>query len=142
MSCDLSRTGIVVTRASHQAEPLCNLIKAHGGHVVHFPVLEIQPLKPTTFTASINDCDIIIFISPNAVSCGLAALSNPPQLHNKTVAAVGKATARTLEEEGVAVDILPKGSADSETLLKHPQLQQVKGQNIVIVRGEGGRPLL
>jgi uroporphyrinogen-III synthase len=142
VSCNLSSTGILVTRATHQAEPLCNLIKAQGGHVIHFPVLEIQPLKPDTFTASTNSSDIIIFISPNAVHCGLAALNSRSQLHNKLIAAVGRATARTLETEGVTVDILPQGSADSETLLQHTQLQQVEGKSIVIVRGEGGRPLL
>jgi len=142
VSCELSNTGVLVTRATHQAEPLCNLIEAHGGHVIHFPVLEIHPLKPATLTTSINDSDIIIFISPNAVRCGLAALSNRSPLQNKKIAAVGKATARSLEAEGVVVDILPQGDADSETLLTHPELQQVEGQQIVIVRGIGGRPLL
>ncbi len=142
MHCDLSNIGILVTRATHQAEPLCNLIEAHGGRAIRFPVLEIQPLKPASLTTLINDSDIIIFISPNAVRCGLATLSGRLQLQNKKIAAVGKTTARVLEAEGVVVDIVPQGDADSETLLAHPELQRMKGKRVVIVRGIGGRPLL
>lgn len=142
MSCDLSDTGILVTRASHQAEPLCNLIKAHGGRVVFFPVVEIQPLQSTVLISSICNSDIIIFISPNAVHCGLAALNKHSQLSGKKIAAVGKATARALKAEGIVVDIMPLGESDSEALLAHPGLQQVMGKTVVIVRGVGGRPLL
>ncbi len=142
MNCDLSDTGILVTRASHQAESLCNLIKAHGGRVVLFPVVEIQPLQPTTLISSICNSDIVIFISPNAVHCGLAALNKQSQLSGKKIAAVGKATARALKAEGVEVNIVPQGKSDSEALLAHPGLQQVMGKAVVIVRGIGGRPLL
>ena len=142
MSCDLSGCGILVTRASHQADPLCHLIAAHGGHVIRFPVLEIQPLRPAAITESVSHADIIIFISPNAVSCGLTALNDPSLLRNKKIAAVGKASANLLEAEGVHVDIMPQGGADSEALLAHPALQQIEGRRVVIFRGVGGRPLL
>jgi len=142
VSCDLSDTGILVTRASHQAESLCNLIKAHGGRVVFFPVMEIQPLQSTTLISSIYNSDIIIFISPNAVHCGLAALNKRSQLNDKKIAAVGKATAYALKAEGVEADIVPQGKSDSEALLAHPGLQQVMGKTVVIVRGVGGRSLL
>ncbi len=142
MTCDLSDIGILVTRASHQAEPLCNLIKAHGGRVLFFPVMEIQPLQPNTLISSICNSDIVIFISPNAVHCGLAALNERSQLSGKKIAAVGKATAHALTAEGIEVDIVPLGRSDSEALLAHPDLQQVMGKAVVIVRGVGGRPLL
>ena len=142
MNCNLSGTGVLVTRAAHQAEPLCDLIEAHGGKAVRFPVLEIRPLQPAALPESVSSSDIIIFISPNAARCGMVAIGGIQRLVGRTIAAVGKMTARTLEAAGLTVSIVPQGEADSEALLAHPELQQVNGKRIVIIRGEGGRALL
>ena len=142
MSCDLSGTGVLVTRAAHQAEPLCKLIEAQGGRAVRFPVLEIEPLKPADLKQDIKHSDIVIFISPNAVRCGMDALGDTALLNGRQIAAVGKATAHALIEAGVQVTIVPEQQADSESLLAHPLLQQVSNKQIVIIRGIGGRALL
>jgi uroporphyrinogen-III synthase len=47
-----------------------------------------------------------------------------------------------LQQQGYPVDILPEEQFDSEGLLAHPALQNVNGLSVLIVRGEGGRPLL
>ena len=57
-------------------------------------------------------------------------------------AAVGAGTRRELERHGVRGVIAPKEGADSEALLKEPELQQLARKRIVIFRGEGGRALL
>jgi uroporphyrinogen-III synthase len=56
--------------------------------------------------------------------------------------AVGKATAAALTEAGYRVDLVPRRRFDSEGLLALPQLQQLAGSKVLIVRGEGGRALL
>lgn len=143
MRCDLSSMGILVTRADHQAEPLCRLIEASGGRTVRFPVLEIQPQKPDDLLKLLNDSDILIFISPNSVHYCLSAIDNNPHLINrKIIAAVGQATASALEAAGISTTIVPQERADSEALLAHDELQQVEGKQITIVRGAGGRALL
>ena len=56
--------------------------------------------------------------------------------------AVGRATAAALSELGLAPDLVPERGFDSEALLALPALTQVAGKRVLIVRGEGGRPLL
>jgi uroporphyrinogen-III synthase len=144
--CDLTGIGVLVTRAIHQAGPLCDLIQAQGGRPQLLPALEIcDPLDPApvkNLLAQLDRFDIAIFISPNAVTHGLALLPShalPPGLK---IGAVGAGTARALQYAGVETHILPEGRFDSEALLETPALQQVTGQRIIIFRGEGGRPLL
>jgi uroporphyrinogen-III synthase len=58
------------------------------------------------------------------------------------VFAVGTATARALQTRGIADVIVPEDAADSEALLRLPQLEDVRDLRALIVRGEGGRELL
>ena len=61
----------------------------------------------------------------------------PPRLE---VAAIGQATAEALREAGFTSVLSPRERHDSEALLALPRLQtRVKGQNIVVFRGQGGR---
>jgi uroporphyrinogen-III synthase len=55
------------------------------------------------------------------------------------VAAIGAATAEALRNSGLGPVISPAERHDSEALLGLAPLQVVKGQNIVVFRGEGGR---
>jgi uroporphyrinogen-III synthase len=86
--------------------------------------------------------DSVIFISPNAAQFGLAAIRSAGHtLATSKVFAVGPGTTRALQGQGVTEIITPPGQ-DSEALLALPQLQDVAGKRVVIVRGEGGRALL
>jgi uroporphyrinogen-III synthase len=58
------------------------------------------------------------------------------------VAAVGKKTAQALVNNGINATLVPSDTFNSEALLALPELQQVSGQKISIIRGEGGRELL
>ncbi len=138
----LAATTIVVTRPAHQAGPLCRLIEAQGGTAINFPSMEIETShQPQPFLQRLEQFDIAIFISANAVEYAAlhmpAAL--PPQL---IVAAVGKQTATLLQQQYQRPILAPTAGADSEALLALPELQQVEGSRVLIVRGEGGRELL
>ncbi len=137
---------MLVTRAAHQSAPLCELIRSHGGRPVAFPALEIcGPEAPAVIRsqlARLDRFDMAIFISPNAVTHSLAMLEEKSQLDRLKIAAVGKSTTRSLEQAGLTVATVPSGRFDSEALLEMPELQQVKGLQIIIFRGNGGRPLL
>lgn len=84
-----------------------------------------------------------VFTSVNAVDRALPLIWQrggfPSRLE---IAAVGQATARALERQGVTRCLRPEQGFTSEALLALPRFQQVAGQRIVIVRGEGGRELL
>ncbi len=144
--CDLSGIGVLVTRPEQQSASLCDLIAAQGGIPVPFPALVIlPPADPEGMAvrlAGSGPYHMAIFISPNAVRRGLAVLGGSMLPGNPRIAAVGQGTARALEKAGVHVDILPGERFDSEVLLEREELRQVKGQRVLILRGNGGRPLL
>lgn len=145
-TCDLSGIGVLVTRPASQSAPLCELIAARGGNPVSFPALEIQPPADLQGVAArltgSGPYDMAIFISPNAVSYGLQLLDGASLPGNPRIAAVGKGTARALEARGLEVNILPQERFDSEALLEMEELQQLQGRRVLILRGNGGRPLL
>ncbi len=151
----LGGRAILVTRPAAQAGALCTLIAAAGGEAVPFPMLEIIStwnvgLGCTDIEAkNVIKTDVIVFISPSAVSEGLAALSANGVTVERwpeaiAVAAVGRGTAASLARRGISKVIVPTHGADSEALAALPEFQPaaVAGRSILIVRGEGGREWL
>jgi uroporphyrinogen-III synthase len=90
----------------------------------------------------LDSYSLVIFISPNAVRYGLRLLAGRGLPARLQVAAVGDATARALESHNITPSILPSERFDSEALLELPELQQMTGREVLIVRGNGGRPTL
>ncbi|MFZ5524178.1 MAG: uroporphyrinogen-III synthase [Pseudomonadota bacterium] len=149
MTKDLALTGlkIVVTRPRDQAVQLMQRIEQAGGVPLLFPLLDIAPVQDTRVLheqiARLARFDLAIFISPNAVRYGMAAISAvgplPPLLK---IATVGQGSAKALRESGIANVMAPAERFDSEGLLALPELQDVSGWRVMIFRGDGGRELL
>ncbi len=132
---------VLVTRPEGQSEDLIQAIEGAGGEVIHFPVIKITGRSPETVAsefAALHSPEIVIFVSRNAVTHGLAAVRG----HTSKIAAIGPATVASLEAAGMDVDICPDNGFTSEQLLNHEALQDVDGLSIAIVRGESGRELL
>lgn len=144
--CALNGRGILVTRPAHQADALCALIEAAGGRPLRLPVLEIQPAADQDAVraglARLGDYDLAIFVSANAVHFALAALAPRPWPAQVAIAAVGAATARALQQRGLAVAHCPERDYTSEALLALPELQRMQGRRVLILRGDGGREQL
>ena len=144
----MSNKSVLVTRPLAQGKALCGAIEQAGGSVVHFPGIEIHPAENKTVVlsrlAEIGNCDWVIFISTNAVEYTDYWLEGDLRHHLNTtkVAAVGKATKKALEQQGIKVDLSPQEQFNSESLLARPELKDVSGKQILIVRGNGGRQLL
>jgi uroporphyrinogen-III synthase len=139
---------IAVTRPRDQAAPLMQCIAQAGGVPLAFPLLEIEAAELTLALreqfSRIPQAGLAIFISPNAVQYGMAALrvvgiELPSSLK---IAAVGQGSAKALRELGIPEIVAPTERFDSEGLLALPELQQVAGQRVMIFRGNGGRELL
>ncbi|MGO9445319.1 MAG: uroporphyrinogen-III synthase [Thiobacillaceae bacterium] len=138
---------IVITRPKEQAGHLAELIRQAGGEAVLFPLIEIQdPTDSQTLDERIdrlNDYDLAVFVSPTAVTRGIARITRrhtlPPTLQ---IAAIGQGSARELRRLGVAEVLVPEHRFDSAALLSLPEMQQMTGKRVVIFRGEGGRELL
>lgn len=145
MSCNLQGLSILVTRPEAQAEHLIELIDQAKGRPMRFPALDIQACAdPELARAELNwlmEADLAIFVSGNAVRYAFPLMPDDLSVSLK-IAAIGKATADALDEIGLPPDYLPKQSFDSEGLLALPQLQQMQGKRVLIVRGNGGRELL
>lgn len=143
----LEGVGVVLTRPRPAAETLAAPLAAEGARVFILPALAIEEVELTAplaaLLARLADFDLAIFVSANAVEKGLAMAARvaawPARL---PVAAIGEATARALRNSGVAEVISPPERHDSEGLLELSQLQSVKGENIIVFRGRGGRERL
>lgn len=143
----LAGRGIVITRPADQAAPLASLVRERGGRAILFPVIEIRDIEDATHVEAIigrlDDFDLAIFISPNAVARGWRAIHARRSLPSKlALAAIGGASARELQRLGGGEVIAPREGGDSESLLGLPELESVAGKRIVIFRGAGGRELL
>ncbi|MCL5059725.1 MAG: uroporphyrinogen-III synthase [Candidatus Thermoplasmatota archaeon] len=145
MTGALTGRTVLVTRPAQQAAALAQAIRATGGEAFEFPALAIEAVPVEALSAplaQLAEADIAIFISPNAAQFGMAAILAACGLPaSAEVFAVGPGTARALRARGVSGVVTPDGQ-DSEALLALPQLQDVAGKRVVIVRGVGGRALL
>lgn len=143
----LAGINILVTRPAHQSAFLAKSIRSMGGNPILFPVLEITDVPDLNpLTALINrldEFDWAIFVSPNAVNKAMPLINKQRSLptHLK-FAAVGKGSADTLKQYGIAKVLIPTENFDSEALLKCEELQNMMNKRVVIFRGNGGRQLM
>lgn len=143
---------VLITRPAHQAEKLVQLIEQHGGIAVRFPTMDIVGIATQT-DSDLNHQDSetfalpllsnfrwVIFVSANAVNFALKAIGGKiAQFEATQIAVIGQATAQTLESVGLKPALMPDQGFDSEAMLSLPPLQSVDQQDILIVRGRGGR---
>lgn len=143
----LDGLGVVVTRPLSAGQALAARLAREGATAWLYPALAIEDIEPgvelSGVLASLARFDVAIFVSANAVHKGLAAArrfgSWPRGL---AVAAVGEATAQALRNSGIEGVISPADRHDSDALLALGQLRDVRGRNIIVFRGEGGRERL
>ena len=142
----LSGIGIAITRPADQAKKLSALIEQAGGTAILFPLIEIAPLIDyNQFEAviqHIKDYDWAIFISSNAVQNGMPRLIKQTIPQMLKFAAIGPVTASELQSFGVKEVLIPNDRFDSESLLALPEMTNVFGKKILIIRGVGGRDVL
>jgi uroporphyrinogen-III synthase len=132
---------IVVTRPAAQASRFLALARAAGAACIPYPTLQIDRIALDDATRAQlrgRAWDWAIFTSANAVE---SALEQCPAPLAARYAAVGRATARTLERHGIKVEVCP-GSASSEGLLALPEFAALAERGVLLVKGSGGRELL
>jgi uroporphyrinogen-III synthase len=137
----LQGVGVLVTRPEQQAMPLCRLLEAQGASTLRLPVIDIRACERRSTSAppsAIQSFDFIVFVSANAVRFGAALLE---QRRDLTLAAIGPATAQSLNRSGYRVAIQPT-EYTTEGLLNHPQLQHLSGAKVLLIQGRDGRLLL
>ncbi len=139
---------VLIVRPQHADDPLIAELATLGCQVFEYPVLRIFPFAvdaPQVLTRMqcLGDYHKAIFVSRRAAQLTLSWWEWYGRQWPLKVEcfAVGDSSAQPLRAQGLEVTV-PARDASSEALLALPQLQQVGGQRILIVRGEGGRALL
>lgn len=146
MTLPLAGVQLALTRPPEQAQALTAAITAAGGQVLAFPLLDIVALDDTHACLQaiqpLSQFDWAIFISSNAVQYGMPLLQQQGIPATLQFAAIGPSTASQLHAAGVTRVLMPQGRYDSEALLALPEMQQMQGRRVLIVRGVGGRELM
>jgi len=144
---ELQGLRVLVTRPAEQAERLCERIAAAGGEAFCLPAIEILDPVDGFHLEHIIDAlagyDLAVFISANAVTCGLDAITRHGDWPDRVpIATVGAASAEALAPYGLSADLVPEHRFSSEALLALDELQDMHGRRVIIFRGNGGRELL
>ncbi|WP_158587164.1 uroporphyrinogen-III synthase [Motilimonas pumila] len=141
----MATANILVTRPQPHGAALANYLRQQGHQVTCFPLLAISenPAICELSSALTAPPDIIIAISDAAVTFShqylhQQGLNWPSQAQ---YLAVGQRTAATWYQLA-GVSALHPAHSDSENLLALPQLNPVSNARVLILKGNGGRPLI
>lgn len=141
-----NKYNILVTRPEHQAGTLCQLVNQQGWNAIRFPTLQIVAVENDLIKQqfeSLARYQWIIFISVNAVNFAISANNGKIDcFRDVSIAAVGKATEKALLANGIDVNLVPEINFNTDGLLATVEMNNVKHQACLIVRGKGGRELL
>ena len=150
MTNDLPLAGcrVLVSRAKKQAGALSSALRELGCRVIEIPFIEIR--KPTSYkpldTAlrSLHDYDWLILTSVNGVEALFARMEKLKQdsgnLAHLKIAAIGPATRKSIEAQGVRVQVTPKEYV-AESVVSALQ-HRVKGKRVLLVRAKVARDVI
>jgi len=140
-----------VGRARHQAGALSAELRKVGASVIEIPFIEIR--EPRSFKPldsalkSLEAYDWLILTSVNGVDAMWTRLrklratrSMGKRFAHLKVAAIGPATKKALEKQGMAVDVVPKEYV-AESVVRSLRAK-VKGKRVLIVRAKVARDVI
>jgi uroporphyrinogen-III synthase len=132
---------VVITRPAGTAAALVRRVRALGGVPLLLPGLALRgAIDKAAACAGLRVAlldELLVFTSPAAVRHAAALV---PLQTAATVLAVGQGTARALRRYGI--DAITPSRQDSEGLLEHPALQDLRGRRIALIGAPGGRGVL
>lgn len=141
---------VIVTRPLAQALGMAKRLTEAGYRVNVFPLLEIHPvsdLAPLRDALSrLEQFALVAFVSPNAIDASFGELKQWPR--SVPLAVMGEGSRRALAQHGVTdehFDITSphnRERTDSLTLLEALDIDKLRRQQVLILRGEAGRELL
>ena len=147
----LQGLNVLVTRPTPQQQSIREAIESLGGHVIHFPLIDIVPLRGTENiqeleqkVRALDSYQVLIFVSTNGARLGKKWFSNyAAKIPDKIdVIAVGPTTAKMVSTLFECPVMHSDTGMTSEDILSLPVLKEIVGKHIGIVRGKGGRELL
>ncbi len=141
---------VVVTRTRKQAGKLSAMLVSLGADVVELPVIRIAPPLDEKVLGeaveSAHEYDWIIFTSPNGVDAFFAKFferyNDARCLGKAKIAAIGPATAKSVANYHLAVDLIPESYVAEEVVNAFRQVGGVENLKILLPRAEGARDVL
>jgi len=140
---------IVITRPEAQSAEFADLLYEEGARVISFPTIKIVP--PENFDdldraiRDIERYDWIIFTSANGVRSFFDRLfhlgKDARDLKGVSICAIGPATARTVGNHGIRVDLIPE-SYISESVVSAFEKAGGAEKKILIPRAEVARDII
>ncbi len=139
---------VLVSRAKKQAGALSSALRELGCNVIEIPFIEIrkprsyQPLD--TALRNLQSYDWLILTSVNGVEALFARMErlklDAGDLAHLKIAAIGPATKKAIETQGVSVQLTPKEYvAESVVSALH---RRVKGKRVLLVRAKVARDVI
>jgi uroporphyrinogen-III synthase len=139
---------ILVTRAQAQAAELTSLLSAQGAEVIEVPTIEIRP--PASYAAldaalcHIAQYDWLVLTSASAVRALFDRLGEakiaPDKLRALSIAAIGPVTRKAIEEQGLAVAVMPERYV-AESVVDALR-DRVRGRRVLLVRAKIARDVI
>ena len=142
------KIALISTRPQKTNLQLSDELKKSEINLLSFPLTEIHPLNNYQIfdgvIKNIKTYQHIIFISTNAVHFFLERVKKLSlQIPKNLIFSSIGPTTKLLLQKKLSVDVhSPIKTFDSEHLLKEKIYNNVEGQKILIIRGEGGRETL
>lgn len=142
------KIALISTRPQKTNVQLSDELKNSEIELLSFPLTEIHPLNNYQIfdgvIENIKTYQHIIFISTNAVHFFLERVKKLSlQIPKNLIFSSIGPTTKLLLQKKLSVDVhFPIKTFDSEHLLKEKIYNNVEGQKILIIRGEGGRETL
>jgi uroporphyrinogen-III synthase len=144
----LSGWRILTTRAGKQSGGLAAPLREMGAEVIEIPTIEIKP--PGSYKAldaalkNITRYDWLVLTSVNGVEALFARLKKlriaPAKLAHLQVAAIGPATQREIEENGLKVSVTPDRYV-AEAVVESLK-GKMEGKRVLLVRAKVARDVL
>lgn len=131
---------VLITRPAGQHEAFARSCESLGFTVSLLPCIEINsyPVTALHLTHILKSCQNVLFTSANAARLAHQIVPMPWQNHR--IHAIGAATARTLEQAGQKLSLVPQSPYNSESYLQ--QLKERLPESLLIIKGRGGRALV
>lgn len=139
---------VLVSRARKQAGALSGLLAEQGATVLEIPFIEIH--DPSSFAPldtairSVLTYDWLILTSVNGVEALMKRLRKlkfrPSLLEELKIAAIGPATRKAIEEQGLRVAVTPKEYV-AEAVVK-ALANRVRGKRVLLVRAKVARDVI
>lgn len=135
---------IVVTRTREQASELSRLLREAGAEPIEVPLIRIEQVPPAeNLILRLQSADWIVFTSANGLPCLLNQLNalgtDIRALGKAKLAAIGPATAASLQERNLRVDFMPSKFVAESVAEEFPD---PTGKRILIARAQTAREAL